>query len=284
MDLKSEKNLLFRILTAALAIPLVLGMLYYSWNTFWLLCLILSLAGIWEFLRLLKLDQQKTIFIPAILPVLGVWIYFWTQPHPDKMLDAILSGVIISLLMSMLLILLDAKIENAFHSLALLVFSAVYVFIPFALFYRMAYDVTGNYNFYIPLGLMLLVWCSDTLAYVFGRWIGKRKLMPSVSPSKTIEGAIGGFICTIGLAWYLQTIWTINLIDWRILGLIIAIACPLGDLVESRLKRALEVKDSGGLLPGHGGLLDRFDGFLLSIPAVYLYLHFSGGLQSILQP
>lgn len=134
MDLKSEKNLLFRILTAGLAIALVLGMLYYSWNTFWLLCLILSLAGIWEFLRLLKLDHQKTVFIPAILPVLGVWIYFFTQPHPDKMLDAILSGIIISLLMSMLLVLLDAKIENAFHSLALLVFSTVYVFVPFALF------------------------------------------------------------------------------------------------------------------------------------------------------
>jgi phosphatidate cytidylyltransferase len=282
MNLKTEKNLLFRILTASIAVPLVLGLVYFSWNSFWLFCTLLTLAGIYEFLKLSGLDKSKTLLIPALLPALSVWVSFLFHPHPQEMSTWILCGILGGLVISMMLILFDSSINQPFQTLALLNFSGVYVFLPFALFYRLSYDFTGNYNFYIPLGILLLVWCSDTLAYVAGRLMGKRKLMPSVSPSKTIEGAVGGFICTLVLAVVLQEFWSINLIDWRAIGLIIAITCPLGDLVESRLKRALEVKDSGGLLPGHGGLLDRFDGFLLSLPVVYLYLFVTGSLQSFI--
>lgn len=281
MNLKSEKNLLFRILTASLGIPLVLGLLYFSWNSFLILCALLSLACIWEFLKITGISHSRKFMTAALLPPALAWLAFMSQPHPGKIPEWTLVFILGVILLSALVVLFDESGSQPIQTLALLVFSGVYIFLPFGLFYRLGYDPTGNYDFKIPLGILLLIWCSDTLAYVTGRLIGKRKLMPSVSPSKTMEGAIGGFVFTLGLAWYLQQVWYQGTFDWRILGLIIGIACPVGDLVESRLKRALEVKDSGGILPGHGGLLDRFDGFLLSIPALYIYLELGNRLQFI---
>ncbi|MCB0795095.1 MAG: phosphatidate cytidylyltransferase [Flavobacteriales bacterium] len=125
----------------------------------------------------------------------------------------------------------------------------------------------------IFIGFMILLWTSDTGAYVFGRLIGRRPLFPSVSPKKTIEGALGGLFVTLGAAWVVWTLWPVLALEqWLVGAGLIFVTGTLGDLLESAFKRAAGVKDSGSLLPGHGGILDRFDGYLLAAPAFWAYL------------
>lgn len=128
------------------------------------------------------------------------------------------------------------------------------------------------FNGYLVLAFFVSVWTNDTMAYVCGRLFGKNKLYPSVSPNKTIEGFVGGVLFA-GLAMAIFGYLNASL-SWQVivLGLLIGIASTVGDLFESYLKRYFEVKDSGNILPGHGGILDRFDGVLFAAPISYLYL------------
>lgn len=120
--------------------------------------------------------------------------------------------------------------------------------------------------------LVFSTWASDTFAFAVGKAAGKTKLCPTISPGKTQEGAIGGFVGTIVVALIFSAIFGFSLLHGFSIGLIVAIAAPLGDLVESILKRVCDVKDSGTLIPGHGGVLDRFDSLLFAAPAVYVYI------------
>lgn len=124
--------------------------------------------------------------------------------------------------------------------------------------------------------LMYLVifstWASDTFAFAVGKWLGKNKLCPKISPGKTQEGAIGGFVGTIIVALIVSLIFKFSLLHGFAIGFIVAIMAPLGDLAESILKRVCNIKDSGHIIPGHGGVLDRFDSLFFAAPAVYIYL------------
>jgi len=129
----------------------------------------------------------------------------------------------------------------------------------------------GNWMF---ISFMVLLWTNDTGAYLVGRSIGRTKLLPSVSPKKTIEGLVGGIVLTLAVAWLIaRNQAVLSLQEWLTVGGIVAVTSTLGDLLESAFKRASGVKDSGNVLPGHGGILDRFDGFFLAVPSVLLYLH-----------
>lgn len=144
---------------------------------------------------------------------------------------------------------------------------------PFALLPHFHQFGHGGNGYQVLFGFFLLLWVNETGAYLVGRAIGRHKLSPSISPNKTIEGLVGGFACTLGGAWLISTWWPeLSLRQWLVCAVLIAIVSTLGDLLESALKRSRGVKDSGTLLPGHGGILDRFDGFLLASPAVFIYL------------
>ncbi len=124
------------------------------------------------------------------------------------------------------------------------------------------------------IGFMLLLWTNDTGAYLVGRAIGRTKLLPAVSPKKTVEGLMGGIALTLLVAWGIAQYQTfLSKGEWLTAGAIIALTSTLGDLLESAFKRARGVKDSGTVLPGHGGILDRFDGFFLAVPCLLLYFH-----------
>ena len=117
----------------------------------------------------------------------------------------------------------------------------------------------------------------DTGAYFSGKFLGKHKLMPSVSPKKTIEGFVGGLIFTVGSAFIINNIHqdpNITIIDWIFIAIIVSVIGTLGDLIESKFKRQANIKDSGNIMPGHGGLLDRLDSLFFAAPFVYLYLYF----------
>ena len=123
------------------------------------------------------------------------------------------------------------------------------------------------------LGLFILLWSSDTFAYVWGRLLGRNKLLPKVSPGKTIEGFLGGLLSTAGIAYVLSMYWeALNLTHWLVSAVLISVFGVVGDLIESALKRQRGVKDSGNLMPGHGGMLDRFDGLLLAAPVYFVFL------------
>ncbi len=196
--------------------------------------------------------------------------------------------------------------KKPFTNIAYTFLGVIYVAVPIALFNYLAFDtnietapeiqafdteieplnkifnnfhflspspITITYSPYIVLGYFFLVWSFDTFAYIIGSTIGRTRLSKRISPKKSWEGTIGGALLTIGVA-YLISIYFKELaaIDWFIIAILIIIMASFGDLVESLFKRSLNIKDSGNIIPGHGGLLDRFDGVLLSLPFVFVYL------------
>jgi phosphatidate cytidylyltransferase len=129
----------------------------------------------------------------------------------------------------------------------------------------------------IIIGFFILIWANDTGAYLTGMSFGRRKLMERISPKKTWEGFIGGFIIASLVAWFLSDwLGVVDKIHWVVIALIVSVAGTYGDLIESMLKRSTGVKDSGTIMPGHGGFLDRFDSAIVSFPLVYLFISLFG--------
>ena len=149
-----------------------------------------------------------------------------------------------------------------------------YISLPFALFVSFfTLNPQMSFSNELVIAFFIMVWSNDVFAYVVGSLIGKHKLYEKVSPKKTWEGSIGGVVLTIAAAYIISIFFkTYDMQTWLVLGLIISIFASLGDLIESMIKRQVGIKDSGNIMPGHGGILDRFDGVIFAIPAVYIYL------------
>lgn len=174
--------------------------------------------------------------------------------------------------------------ENPFTNIAFTIMGVVYVVVPLALWNLLVFEPwnitglqkpedSGTYYPYILLGYLILMWTNDTGAYIAGKSFGRKKLFERVSPKKTWEGFIGGVVLSICGALILAQYYTILAHhDWLIIALFVSIGGTFGDLAESMFKRSIDVKDSGSILPGHGGILDRFDGVLLSTFFVFAYL------------
>jgi phosphatidate cytidylyltransferase len=162
--------------------------------------------------------------------------------------------------------------RKPFTNIAFTFLGIFYVAVPFAILNVVVYE-EGNYNYEIILGSLLILWASDTGAYFAGTRFGKRKLFERISPKKSWEGFVGGAVLALifvfGLSLFLHSL-TVE--QWLIVGIIIIVGGTFGDLIESLLKRSIEIKDSGDSLPGHGGFLDRFDGLLISAPFIAAYL------------
>ena len=149
----------------------------------------------------------------------------------------------------------------------------IYTVLPFTLLVYFS-KVNGSFDARLPFGFFLILWANDTGAYLVGKFFGKHKLLEAVSPKKTWEGLIGGAAAAIVLGYFLFSLMpsTFPRMDWVVISIIVAVFANIGDLIESQIKRIKGVKDSGKLLPGHGGVLDRFDGLLIALPLVIIYL------------
>ncbi len=158
----------------------------------------------------------------------------------------------------------------------------LYVAIPFSLLHFIVHPGYPNYpvfNSNILIGVFLMVWIYDSMAYLAGSNFGKHKISKRISPNKSWEGCIGGAVGAVLMAVLNSYLFPQpSLLDWLVISVLVIIFGTLGDLFESKIKRRLKVKDSGTLLPGHGGLLDRFDSLLFVVPVVYVWLIFSGSL------
>jgi phosphatidate cytidylyltransferase len=167
--------------------------------------------------------------------------------------------------------------KRPFQNAGLSFLSLLYIGIPYTLLTYIAMGMhqdTAGYSPHRVWGLLWLVWTNDSFAYIIGSRMGKTKLFERISPNKTWEGTIGGAICAIIMAWVLSLYFSdFSGIEWVALALVAAIFGTLGDLVESMMKRSLGVKDSGDLLPGHGGMLDRFDAFMFALPFYFVVLN-----------
>lgn len=164
--------------------------------------------------------------------------------------------------------------KRPFHSIAYTILGIVYTLLPFLLFVSLAFMSADRHYDYRPcLGFLFLLWGADTGAFFSGKLLGRHLLMERISPKKTWEGLFGGLITSIGVALILSKFFKgLSLMEWLGMATIIVTIGSLGDLVESMFKRELDKKDSGTIMPGHGGVLDRFDGLLISAPFVFLYL------------
>jgi phosphatidate cytidylyltransferase len=181
-------------------------------------------------------------------------------------------NVIPALILLLPVIVLFYAPDTFLSSFATTLAGIVYLALPAALFPWLGY--TNNvYDYRIPLGVFFIIWTYDSFAYLVGVLIGKNRMLPSISPKKSWEGFFGGLLLTVPLGWMLGKFWPVlSGTGWMLLVVLIVITGTLGDFVESALKRTAGLKDSGSFMPGHGGILDRFDSFLFAVPFVYLYL------------
>lgn len=165
------------------------------------------------------------------------------------------------------------KHTHAFQNLAFGIYVLFYFTLPFTLLVYFPYICTGKWQPDIIFFPFLLVWFNDTFAYLSGSKFGKHKLFPRISPKKSWEGAIGGGIATLAagivLAPYIEGL---NITDCIVISLLVIVFGSFGDLIESMFKRCIEIKDSGHIMPGHGGVLDRLDSILFALPAIFVYL------------
>jgi phosphatidate cytidylyltransferase len=299
-------NLAQRILTGVIGVAAIIFVLWVSpWGAF-AFCLIVAIAGLLEFYKITGLLKKPTAWVmltgALVFMVLGgmgkdlidfseVGIAHWAQFGKWAIWAFLLP-------LTALITLYDKKETDPLGTQAKLVFGFCYTVLPLYLLMDISLPhgnplpgaggispmngaAPSTYLFQVPLGFMFMVWATDTFAYFGGRFLGKHKLMERISPKKTWEGAISGGLGAIlfgaiygfafdapGLAYFLP------------MGAIVAVFSQTGDLVESMYKRSLKIKDSGGILPGHGGILDRFDGFYVALPFTWLYvlvyLHFLG--------
>lgn len=273
------KGLLRRGATAVIFVLIMLVGLFGGPYPFVVLFSLITGLCLWEYLgmvlsRDLQRDRIRKVIglIMGILPVLlsAAVQLGWAK---DEATFVILAAFLFSPFIFMAFVYeLFMKSEEPFANIAYIMLGIIYIGVPFALLHFIAFD--GAY-FYAKtvFGLLVLTWLNDTGAYLVGSMIGKTPLMPRISPKKTWEGAVGGLLITYLTAVMLYyTVQELSLIDWIMLATIVSIFGPLGDLIESMLKRSRDIKDSGTLLPGHGGLLDRFDGFIFSLPFASAYI------------
>jgi phosphatidate cytidylyltransferase len=162
--------------------------------------------------------------------------------------------------------------RKPFTNIAYTFLGIFYVAMPYALLNIAAFE-SGTYNFEIIFGCLFILWASDTGAYIAGTLFGRRKLFERISPKKSWEGALGGAVLAFVFAFIMQLYFSVLAPwQWYCVAAIIIVGGIYGDLIESLLKRSIEIKDSGSILPGHGGFLDRFDGLLISAPFIVAFL------------
>lgn len=273
------QGLLRRGTTAVLFVIVMLGGIYGGQYPFVILFALITALCLWEFLSItLQKDQKRDRIRKVIGLIFGLTPFAMIAALKLNLLSSPEDFVLFSSMLFFPIIFLCfvyelfAASKNPFANVAFIILGMVYIGTPFALVNFIAFD--GElFRANTVFGLLLLTWINDTAAYLVGSKIGKNKLFPRISPKKTWEGSIGGGVFTLLLAGFLGYVFTAqSIIEWLVLGGIVVIFGSIGDLIESMLKRNYEVKDSGTLLPGHGGLLDRFDAFIFLVPFATAYI------------
>lgn len=263
------RELLKRSLTGIIYVFLLIAAVYLSNDAFDFLFLIFGITCIYEFKKLIRL-QGYYIFI-AFLALWWVFIYLLGELSQQQLLRNILLAATLLVNILLCINLFKAKIPKYSNTLKFLI--TIFYIGGGSIFLTMIPYKDPHFVKSLIIGVFVLIWVNDSFAYLVGKAVGKNKLFPSVSPKKTVEGFLGGFIFAL-IAAYLLSLSDKELtsIQWLILAAVLVITGSIGDLVESKFKRLAGVKDSGAILPGHGGLLDRLDSLIFAAPFAFLTL------------
>ena len=275
------KGLIRRASTAVIFVVVMLAGLFGGRYTFIALFAVITALCLWEYFTMVMIRYSRRDTIRMVLGVaFGLTPFVLAsilhmRPIPTQSTDQF---VIVTAFLFFPFIFLAFIYElfsgsrHPFRNVGFLVLGMVYIGAPFALLDFIAFE-NGEFSAVVVFGLLLLTWMNDTGAYIIGSKWGKTKLFPRISPKKTWEGTIGGIATTFIVGWGFCAVTSqLRLVDWMVLALIVSVFGGIGDLVESMLKRSIGVKDSGHLLPGHGGVLDRFDAFIFLLPFAAAYL------------
>ena len=275
-------NFIVRTITGVIFVAAIVAS-FLRPETMVLLFSIVTGLTIWEFTGLVN-ERENVTVNRFICTVAGVYFFFaMTYFCSDLYGGAAKSVVFIPYLVTIVYLMiaeLYLKQADPIQDWAYTMLSQMYIALPFSLLNVLAFNATTNgvvtFNTLLPLSIFIFLWVNDSGAYCVGSLLGRHKLFPRISPGKSWEGSIGGavfvLIAAYAISYYLDGR-MLNSIEWLGLGLVVVVFGTWGDLVESLFKRTLGIKDSGNILPGHGGMLDRFDSSLMAIPAAVIYLY-----------
>lgn len=277
------KNLITRSITGILYVAILVTCFLQAFNMVIVFALITGLAT-WEFAGLV--NEHKHVNVNRLITtVAGVYFFLAVAGVNSGAVQT--NAVFVPYLLTIIYLFISGlytKSSDSVNDWAYTMLSQMYIALPLStinvIAFRQAADGLNYYYYLLPLSTFIFLWANDTGAYCTGSLFGKHKLFPRISPAKSWEGSIGGGILVLIVAsviYYIESqgenLSGLNLIEWLGLGLVVVVFGTWGDLVESLLKRTLGIKDSGYILPGHGGILDRLDSSLMAIPASVVYLY-----------
>lgn len=265
------KELGTRAISGALYISLLILSLYWQ-HALIALFFVFGLICMAEFKKLIAF---KSILPYFIFTVLYLGISYWSILSDSTVgINEALQILLVLTVFVQLLLIKDLFSEKTIPMVGLkrFIVATFYLSTGFVFLISIA-NFDNSFTPLLVLGAFILVWVNDSFAYLVGKNFGKQKLFPSVSPKKTVEGFLGGLFFACIASYFIATFTeTLDFTNWLILAIIVSVFGTLGDLIESKFKRQANVKDSGGIMPGHGGLFDRLDSIIFAAPFIYLFL------------
>jgi phosphatidate cytidylyltransferase len=277
-----ERNLQLRILSALTLGIAFIGAIYWSAYTAIALFSLILVLGLYEFFNLCsainpEVKPNRSLAIVLSLSLFGVLSVLPGMIKLNMLFPRdyfLCLAALFVVILGIFCIELFRNKNKPFENMAAIFMGAVYLAIPLGLIVSSSVGSDGSYQPWNILYFFFFMWASDTGAYFVGKFAGKRKLFERLSPKKTVEGFLGGMLASALLGWLAFThLGTMGLPQWLGIGILLSITGTAGDLFESMLKRQAGIKDSGSILPGHGGILDRFDSALLSAPVYWMILY-----------
>lgn len=275
------KNFLVRVATGLVFGIVLIGSMLLGECYFGALFLIVAMLSVREFCNLIA-EYKKTTFNKwwAILGGGYLFFAFFVATHCNARMTLPLFAPYIALVVYVFIQQVFSTESSKLDNFAYFTLSQLYAALPFAMLNILSTVGAApgeTYNYILPLSIFIFIWCNDTGAFCVGCTMGRHKMFERVSPKKTWEGFAGGAAVAIGAGVALSYIFDVMTIwEWMGMAAIVVATATLGDLIESCMKREMQIKDSGNLLPGHGGILDRFDSTILATPSVIAYLSFIG--------
>lgn len=280
MDNKKLKDLLVRTVSALVFVLLVVGALWWSkWSAGALFAVVL-LGSLVEFYRLCRKTGAEPMYSVGIATSVAIFaVAFaifkqWGTPVTDATSRIVLGAMLYAMLIvpTAFVCELWRKSPTPIANIATTFMGIIYVAVPMSMLLFIPQLLVGKWSALAMLAFMAIIWLNDVFAYLVGVTLGKHRLCERISPKKSWEGFVGGLVGAVGSAVLFGYILGGDLLIWGGLGFVTALAGVAGDLVESLIKREADVKDSGQMMPGHGGFLDRFDALLIATPFALFYL------------
>ena len=267
------KNFIIRTLSGIVMVATLIGATLFSKLTFVLLLLAITLGGEWEFYRLAKKAGTSPQRFVGMLAGTMMIVAAAAALHEILAITVVAMVAFMILIPMPLIFELYRKSATPMANVGITYAGVIYVALPMALltFFPMMLG-NGEWKPWSVILYIFIIWANDVFAYLFGITLGKHRLFERISPKKSWEGFFGGLLGAMAMGFVAAKVLDANVALWIGLALIAAITGVFGDLVESLLKRSVDVKDSGSFIPGHGGWLDRFDALIFSVPFAFIYL------------